>query len=47
VALEDTIKCFKGLVEGQYDHLPESAFYMVGTIEAAVEKGQRLAAEAA
>ncbi len=47
VALEDTIKGFKGLVEGKYDHLPEAAFYMVGTIEQAVEKAQRLAAEAA
>jgi F-type H+/Na+-transporting ATPase subunit beta len=47
VALDDTIKGFKGLVEGQYDHLPEPAFYMVGTIEQAVEKAQRLAAEAA
>ncbi|MBA1154977.1 F0F1 ATP synthase subunit beta [Microvirga mediterraneensis] len=47
VALDDTIKGFKGLVEGQYDHLPEAAFYMVGTIDEAVEKAQRLAAEAA
>ena len=47
VSLEDTIKGFRGLVEGQYDHLPEAAFYMVGTIEEAVEKAQRLAAEAA
>ncbi len=47
VALEDTIKGFKGLVDGQYDHLPEAAFYMVGAIEEAVEKAQRLAAEAA
>ncbi len=47
VSLEDTIKGFKGLVEGQYDHLPEAAFYMVGSIEEAVEKAQRLAAEAA
>jgi F-type H+-transporting ATPase subunit beta len=47
VKLEDTIKGFKGLCEGQYDHLPEPAFYMVGTIEQAVEKAQRLAAEAA
>ncbi|MGA0595933.1 F0F1 ATP synthase subunit beta [Enterovirga sp. CN4-39] len=46
VALEDTIKGFKGLVEGKYDHLPEAAFYMVGTIEEAVEKAQRLAASA-
>jgi F-type H+/Na+-transporting ATPase subunit beta len=43
VELEDTIKGFKGLVAGEYDHLPEQAFYMVGTIEAAVEKAQRLA----
>ena len=47
VDLADTIKGFKGLVEGEYDHLPEAAFYMVGTIEEAVEKAQRLAAEAA
>lgn len=47
VSLEDTIKGFKGLVNGDYDHLPETAFYMVGTIEEAVEKAQRLAAEAA
>jgi F-type H+/Na+-transporting ATPase subunit beta len=46
VSLEDTIKGFKGLVEGKYDHLPEPAFYMVGTIEQAVEKAQKLAAEA-
>ncbi len=43
VKLEDTIKGFKGLCEGQYDYLPEPAFYMVGTIEEAVEKGKRLA----
>ncbi|HZS64575.1 MAG TPA: F0F1 ATP synthase subunit beta [Xanthobacteraceae bacterium] len=47
VDLADTIRGFKGLVEGQYDHLPEAAFYMVGTIEGAVEKGKKLAAEAA
>ncbi|MDE0922588.1 MAG: F0F1 ATP synthase subunit beta, partial [Aurantimonas coralicida] len=47
VPLEDTIKSFKGLVAGDYDHLPEAAFYMVGSIEMAVEKAQRLAAEAA
>jgi F-type H+-transporting ATPase subunit beta len=47
VSLEDTIKGFKGLVEGKYDHLPESAFYMVGSIDEAIEKAQRLAAEAA
>jgi len=47
VALEDTIAGFKGLVEGEYDHLPEAAFYMVGSIDDAVEKAQKLAAEAA
>ncbi|MEA2986679.1 MAG: F-type H+/Na+-transporting ATPase subunit beta, partial [Alphaproteobacteria bacterium] len=47
VDLADTIRGFKGLCDGKYDHLPEAAFYMVGTIEAAVEKGKRLAAEAA
>ena len=47
VALEDTIKGFKGLCEGEYDHLPEAAFYMVGTIEEAIEKAQKLAADAA
>jgi F-type H+-transporting ATPase subunit beta len=43
VELADTIKGFKGLVAGEYDHLPEQAFYMVGTIEAAVEKAHQLA----
>ena len=47
VNLEDTIKGFKGIVEGDYDDLPESAFYMVGTIEEAVGKAQKMAAEAA
>jgi F-type H+-transporting ATPase subunit beta len=47
VKLEDTIKGFKGLCDGTYDHLPEPAFYMVGTIEQAVEKAQKLAADAA
>src|ERR1700704_128549 len=47
VDLADTIRGFKGLVEGKYDHLPEAAFYMVGTIEEAIEKGKKLAAEAA
>jgi F-type H+-transporting ATPase subunit beta len=47
VELAETIRGFKGLCEGKYDHLPEAAFYMVGTIEQAVEKGKRLAAEAA
>ncbi|BDV35862.1 F0F1 ATP synthase subunit beta [Methylocystis iwaonis] len=47
VALADTIKGFKGLVEGEYDHLPEAAFYMVGSIEEAIEKAAKLAKEAA
>jgi F-type H+/Na+-transporting ATPase subunit beta len=47
VKIEDTIKGFKGIVKGDYDHLPEQAFYMVGTIEQAVEKAKKLAAEAA
>ncbi|MGE5368279.1 MAG: F0F1 ATP synthase subunit beta, partial [Chloroflexota bacterium] len=47
VSLADTIKGFKGLVEGEYDHLPEAAFYMVGSIEEAVEKAAKLAKEAA
>ncbi len=47
VALEDTIKGFKGLVEGEYDHIPEAAFYMVGSIEEALEKAKKLEAEAA
>jgi F-type H+-transporting ATPase subunit beta len=47
VDLADTIKGFQGLCDGKYDYLPEAAFYMVGTIEEAVEKGKKLAAEAA
>ena len=47
VDLADTIKGFKGLCEGEYDHLPEAAFYMVGTMEEAIAKAQKLAAEAA
>jgi F-type H+-transporting ATPase subunit beta len=46
VALEDTIKGFKGLVNGEYDHLPEAAFYMVGSMEEAVEKAKKLSAAA-
>jgi|TARA_R110002072_G_scaffold19040_10_gene70563 F-type H+-transporting ATPase subunit beta len=47
VPLEETIKGFKGLVDGEYDHLPEAAFYMVGSMNEAIEKAKRLAAEAA
>ncbi len=46
VGLEDSIKGFKGIVEGHYDELPEAAFYMVGTIEEAVEKAKKMAAAA-
>lgn len=42
VSLNDTIAGFKGLVEGKYDHLPEAAFYMVGTIEEAIEKAEKM-----
>jgi F-type H+-transporting ATPase subunit beta len=47
VNLEDTIKGFKGIVAGEYDEMPESSFYMVGTIEEAVDKARKMAAEAA
>jgi F-type H+/Na+-transporting ATPase subunit beta len=46
VQLEDTVASFKAVVDGEYDHLPEDAFYMVGGIEEAVEKAKRLAEEA-
>ncbi len=46
VQVEDTVKSFKAVVDGEYDHLPEAAFYMVGGIEEAVAKAQKLAAEA-
>ncbi|MCH8188707.1 MAG: F0F1 ATP synthase subunit beta [Proteobacteria bacterium] len=47
VSLEDTVKGFKQICEGQHDDLPEAAFYMVGTIEDAVDKAKKMAAEAA
>ena len=47
VKLEDTVKGFKGLIEGEYDHLPEQAFYMCGSIDEAIAKAQKMAAEAA
>ena len=47
VDLEDTIKSFDGLVKGEYDHMPEAAFYMVGGIEEVIEKAKKLEAEAA
>ena len=47
VPLEDTVRSFKGLCEGEYDHLPEQAFYMVGGIDDVIEKAAKMAAEAA
>jgi len=44
VKIKDTVRGFKELTEGKYDHLPEQAFYMVGTIEDAVAKAKRLGA---
>ncbi|MBA3928680.1 MAG: F0F1 ATP synthase subunit beta [Xanthomonas sp.] len=46
VSLKDTIRGFKAIVDGEYDHLPEQAFYMVGGIEEAVEKAKKLAEKA-
>jgi F-type H+/Na+-transporting ATPase subunit beta len=46
VQLEETVRSFKAVVEGEYDHLPETAFYMVGGIEEAVAKAEKLAQEA-
>ena len=46
VQVEDTVKSFKAIVAGEYDHLPESAFYMVGGIEEAVAKAEKMALEA-
>ena len=43
VALKDTIRGFKAIIAGEYDHLPEQAFYMIGAIEEAVEKAKSLA----
>jgi len=42
----DTVRGFKGIVAGEYDHLPENAFYMVGTIEDAVKKAESMKASA-
>jgi F-type H+-transporting ATPase subunit beta len=46
VQLEDTVRSFKAVVEGEYDHLPEQAFYMVGGIDQVIEKAKKLADEA-
>ena len=47
VPLDETIKGFKGILDGEYDHLPEAAFYMVGTMDEAIAKAEKMAAEAA
>ena len=47
VPLKETIEGFKGLCDGDYDHLPEQAFYLVGNIDEAIKKAEKLAAEAA
>ncbi|MCK5769090.1 F0F1 ATP synthase subunit beta [Algiphilus sp.] len=47
VSLAETIRAFRGIVDGEYDHLPEQAFYMVGTIDEAIEKAKKLEAKAA
>jgi F-type H+-transporting ATPase subunit beta len=44
VPLKETIRGFKGIVDGEYDHIPEQAFYMVGGIEEAVEKAKKITA---
>ncbi|NFV78626.1 F0F1 ATP synthase subunit beta [Magnetospirillum aberrantis] len=46
VAIDETVKSFKAICAGEYDHLPEAAFYMVGGIEEVIEKAKKLAAEA-
>jgi F-type H+-transporting ATPase subunit beta len=43
VSIEDTVKGFKGIVNGEYDHIPEAAFYMVGPIEEVLEKAKKMA----
>ena len=45
--LEDTISGFRGIIDGEYDDLPEQAFYMVGSMDEAVDKAKKMAAEAA
>ena len=47
VDLDSTIKGFSAICKGDYDHLPEAAFYMVGTIEEAIEKAEKIEKEAA
>jgi F-type H+-transporting ATPase subunit beta len=45
VKVEDTVKGFKKILDGELDHLPENAFYMVGTIDEAIQKGEKLLEE--
>ena len=47
VELDDTIKGFDAICKGAYDHLPEAAFYMVGTIDEAIKKSEKMAVDAA
>ena len=47
MSLDSTIKGFDAICKGEYDHLPEAAFYMVGTIEEVIEKAEKMAKEAA
>jgi F-type H+-transporting ATPase subunit beta len=42
VSLKDTIRGFKGILDGEFDHMPEQAFYMVGSIDEAIEKAKKL-----
>ena len=42
VSLKDTIRGFKGILDGEYDHIPEQAFYMVGSIEEVLEKAKNM-----
>jgi F-type H+-transporting ATPase subunit beta len=46
VKIEDSVRSFKEIVEGKYDDVPEQAFYMVGTIEEALEKAEKMKASA-
>jgi F-type H+-transporting ATPase subunit beta len=46
VKIEDTVRSFREIVEGKYDDIPEQAFYMVGTIEEALEKAEKMKASA-
>ena len=47
VKLEDTIRCFSQIVDGKYDHIPEQAFYMAGTIDDVLQKAEQMGVSAA